>query len=300
MAFVQAILDGLYYARQHIVTSLAYITLRLYGKEIAYSDVKAGTFASRKPSPMSLENAGDIDSLLEMSRESCANADRRRGVVTDKCKTLLTLASLLLGVIGLLLPKYLAFDVWWMRWLSVFAIALIFNAVIVLLVFFDVGHDMEVSLGQDDIPLDGTDLKKSLLNRHLKCCAASENRTDYLVDLYRAARCCFLSALTIVAGLVLSTVVLNSPADQTERIVRELRSDSALTNLLRGPKGDTGMKGDRGDQGLTGSKGEKGDKGDRGSDSNVDEIVTRLLSDDKFRAAIEKAVANESKKPATP
>lgn len=300
MAVVQAILDGLYYARQHVVTALAYITLRLYGKEIAYSDVKAGTFASRKPSPMSLENAEDVDSLLEMARESCANADKRRSVVTDKCKTLLTLGSLLFGVIGLLLPKYLAFDYWWMSWLSVLAIAILFNAVIVLLVFFDVGHDMEVSLGQDDIPLDETNLKKSLLNRHLQCCAASENRTDYLVDLYRAARCCFLSALTIVAGLVLASLLTNSPKDQAERIVREIRSDSTLTNLLRGPKGDTGAKGDRGDQGLTGNKGDKGDKGDRGSDLKVDDVVTRLLSDDRFRAAIEKAVAKESKKAATP
>lgn len=295
MAVVQPILDGFYYARQHVVTALAYLTLRIYGKEIAYSDVKAGTFASRKPSPMSLEDAKDVGTLLEMSRESCANAEKRRSVVTDKCKTLLTLGSLLLGVIGLLLPKYLAFDVWWMRWLSVLAIAILFNAVIVLLVFFDVGQDMEVSLGQDDIPLDETNLKKSLLNRHLKCCAASENRTDYLVDLYRAARFCFLSALTIVAGLVLTSLLTNSPADQAERIVREIRSDSTLTNLLRGPKGDVGAKGDQGGQGLTGNKGDKGDKGDRGSDSKVDDIVTRLLSDDRFRGAIEKAIEKQSK-----
>jgi len=246
-AIFQAVLDEFYYARQHVVTALAYLTLRVYGKEIAYSDVKAGTFASRKPSPLSLDEVKDIDTLLEMSKVNLGNAEKRRNVVTDKCKTLLTLGSLLLGVVGLLLPKYLAFDSYWMRGLSIFAIGVLFNAIVILLMFFDVGQDMEVSLDQDDIPLDESNLKKSLLNRHLRCTAASENRTDYLVELYRAARFCFLSALTIIAGLVLSSLLMNSPADQTERIVREIRADPALTNLLRGPKGDEGQKGDRGE-----------------------------------------------------
>lgn len=299
-AIFQAVLDGFFYARQYVSTFLAYLTLRVYGKEIAYSDVKAGTFASRNPPPLSLEEAKDIDTLLEMSKESLGNAEKRRGVVTDKCKTLLTLGSLLLGVVGLLLPKYLAFDFVWMRGLSVFAVAILFNAIIILLMFFDVGHDMEVALGQSDIPLDETNLKKSLINRHLQCCAASENRTDYLVELYRAARFCFLSALTIVAGLVLMSLLMNSPADQTERIVREIRSDPALTNLLRGPKGDIGQKGDRGDQGVPGLKGDKGDKGERGNDASVDDIVNRLLSDVRLREAIEKAVLKQNKKVGPP
>ena len=297
---LQAVLDKLSYTRQHVVTFLAYTTLRVYGKEITYSDVKAGTFASRKPSPLSLEDSQDIDTLLEMSKESVANAEKRRGVVTDKCKTLLTLGSLLLGVVGLLLPKYLAFDFVWMRGLSVFAVAILFNAIIILLMFFDVGQDMEVSLEQSDIPLDDTNLKKSLLNRHMQCCAASENRTDYLVELYRAARFCFLSALTIVAGLVLTSLLMNSPTDQTERIVREIRSDPILTNLLRGPKGDAGAKGDRGDQGITGLNGDKGHKEDRGSDANVDDIVTRLLTDARLSDAIQKVVSKQGKKGTQP
>lgn len=276
---LQSVLDRFYYARQDVVTALAYFTLRVYGLEITYHDVKTGTSASRKPLPLSLEDAKDIDTLWEMSKEGFASAEKRRSVVTDKCKTLLTLGSLLLGVVGLLLPKYLAFDFMWMRGLSVCAIAILFNAIIVLLVFFDVGQDMEVSLDQSDIPLDTTNLKKSLLNRQLRCCAATENRTDYLVDLYRAARFCFLSALTIVAGLVLTSLLMNSPADQTERIVRVVRSDSTLTNLLRGPKGDSG---------------------DRGPDASLDDIVTRFLSDDRLRSAIEEAVEKQSKKVTQP
>lgn len=232
--------------------------------------------------------------MLSLSSEAVDNAGKRRAIVTDKCKTLLTLGSLLLGAIGLLLPKYLAFDSIWLRGLSGFAVAVLFNAVVVLLMFFDVGQDMEVSLEQDDIPLDETNLKKSLLNHQLKCCAATENRTDYLVELYRASRFCFLTSLSIVAVLVLTSFIAN-PNDQTKRIVTEIRSDPHLTNLLRGPKGDQGQKGDRGAGGGQGQKGDKGDKGDRGADSSPDDVVTRLVADARLRAIVEKAVAQQNK-----
>jgi hypothetical protein len=204
---------------------------------------------------------------------------------------------LLLGVIGLLLPKFLAFDSLLMRGLSVIAIATLFNAIVLLLMFFDVGQDMEVSLEQADIALDNNNLKKSRLNCHLKCAAASENRTDYLVELYRAARFCFLSALTIVAGLVLASVMINSPTDQMHRIFRELRSDPALTNLLRGPKGDDGKMGS---QGLAGLKGDRGEKGERGSNADVNDVIARLLSDARFHEAIDKAIEKQNKKATKP
>ncbi len=288
---LQRILDWCFYARRTSITSIAFVTLRVYGLEVEYDDVKAGTFKSRTPVPLRLDEAQDIDLLLDLAKDSVANADARRTIITDKCKTLLTLGSLLLGLIGLLLPKYLAFDPSWMRWLSAAAIAILFNAIVLLLMFFDIGTEMDVSLTQEDIPLNATDLKKSFLNQYLECAAASENRTDYLVELYRASRFCFLSALTVVAGLVLASVVMNSPKDQTEQIVRELRANSTLTNLLRGPKGDEGRKGDRGDQGL---------KGERGNDSNASEVATLLISDTRFRDLIQKAIEAQSKNASKP
>jgi|GEM_PF-2023852 len=297
---LQQVLDFCYYARQHIVTAVVFLNLRVFGTEVTYSDLLAGRFESRTHSPIGLDDVKEIDTLLNLSKESLVNAEKRRQGITDKCKTLLTLGSLLLGVIGLLLPKYLAFDSTWMRALSMLAVAILFNAIVLLSKFFDVGGEMEVSLVQADVGLDSINLKKSLLNRYLQCTVASENRTDYLVDLYRAARFCFLTALTFVAGLVLSNLMMNRPADQTERIVRELRSDPFLTNLLRGPQGNDGEKGSRGDQGLAGLKGDRGEKGDRGSNADVNDVIARLLSDARFHEAIDKAIEKQNKKATKP
>jgi hypothetical protein len=297
LSMMQSLLDRFYYARRHCVASLAFITLRVYGKEIGYSDVKEGTLENRKPSLLSLEDAEGIDLLLDLSKDSLASAEKRRTVITDKSKVLLTLGSLLFGVIGVLLPKYLAFDALWLRCLSLLAIAILFNAIVLLLMFFDVGKEMEVSLTQEDIPLNQINLKKSLLNRNLKCVAVSENRTDYLVELFLAARFCFLSALTIVAGLVLTSVATSNPKEQSAHIIHELRTDPTLSNLLRGPRGDDGAKGDRGDQGIQGIQGLKGERGD---DSNPSDVASLLILDARFRQMIDKAVEMRSKNPAIP
>lgn len=294
---LQSFLDCFYYARRHCVTFLAFITLRIYGKEIRYCELEAGSLESRKFEPLSLEDAQGLDLLLSDSKDSLAKAEGRRTVITEKCKTLLTLGSLLFGVIGLLLPKYLAFDSVWMRGLSALAIALLFNAIVLLLIFFDVGTEIVVVITQEDISLDEVNQKKSLLNQNLNCAVALDNRSDFLVELYLGARFCFLSALTIVAGLVLTSVVMNSPRDQTEHIVRELRTNPTLTNLLRGSKGDNGAKGDRGDQGI---EGKQGLKGERGNDSNPSDVASALLLDAKFREMIDKAVESRNKTPAKP
>jgi hypothetical protein len=47
-------------------------------------------------------------------------------------------------------------------------------------------------------------------------------------------------------------------------LVKRLRSEPALLNLLQGPKGDPGQKGDKGPKGDPGQKGDKGDPGQKG------------------------------------
>jgi len=281
---LQKALDRFHDFRKDAVIVLAYLTLRVFGKEPTYDEIKAGTYADRESAELNLGEAKDIDLILDTSKAILLDSEKRLAAVTDKCQTLLTFGSLLLGVVGLLLPKYLEFDSWWMRWLSFVAIAMLFDGIIILSMFFDVGKGMSVSLTKDDVPSDSHALKRSLANSYLRCSGASERRTDYLVDLYSAARFCFLSALSGVAVLVFASLTLRIPSDQTTHIIQEIRADSTLTNLLRGPKGDPG------------AVGSIGPKGENGSSVSATEIVNCLLSDVRFRETIEKAKCENVKK----
>ena len=188
-----------------------------------------------------------------------------------------------------MLPKYLAFDHGWMRLLSFVAIAMLFNAIVVLLAFLDVGSDSEVILDPSDVQLDSVNLKKSLVNRNLKCVAANENRTNYLVDLYKATRFCMFSAMTIIAAYF-GSIFAAQPRDLAEQVIRELRSEPNLVNLLRGPQG----RGPNGETGHEGPIGPRGKEGAPGTVASTDEILSRLLSDARFSEAIEKAVASKN------
>jgi len=283
---IQWPLDAFYWCRRGIAWLLAYCSLRAYGLEVSAKNVWHGTYSKRQHVDRNLEKAGDPPGLLATAKECLRNAQDRRSVVTDKCKTLLTVSSLLLALIGLFLPKSFAFDATWMRNIFFVAVAALLNTVTLLLVFFDVGKETEISLDQTDVELSSDDVKKNLINLHLKCQTDMENRTDYLVDLYKSARFFFLSAFTIVVLLFSVNFFSQSPTDETERIIERLRGEPKLIELLRGPKGEKGDKGGKGDRGEIGDTGAKGDRGEKGA-VDTDRVIQQLLSDPRLKKLIE-------------
>ena len=72
------------------------------------------------------------------------------------------------------------------------AVAALINTITLLLVIFDVGADSVISLEQAEVTLPLDDFRKSLINRNLECRSAIGSRTDFQVDVYKTARCCFL------------------------------------------------------------------------------------------------------------
>jgi hypothetical protein len=98
--------------------------------------------------------------------------------------------------------------------------------------------------------------------------SASHNndRIDFYVDLFRAAR------RSLLLGLFLLVVIAmygawpsRSLESEEERIAKRLRSDEELIRILRGPKGDPGPPGLRGERGPRGERGEPGPQGERGA-----------------------------------
>ncbi|MCH8805656.1 MAG: collagen-like protein [Planctomycetes bacterium] len=279
----QFLFDAFFQTRKAFVWLLTFLSLRLCGVEIGAKDVWHGSYSTTVHKDLNLDKAGDLPRFLDTVKVCLTTAQDRRAVVSDKCRTLLTVSSVLLTLIALLLPKFIHLDDAWMAVTFYIAMSALLNTIILLLVFFDVGVDMDISLDSDDVALDAKDMQKNLINLHRQCQATLDNRTNYLVDLYKAARFFFLSAFALVVLLFAVSSAVRSHVDLTEEIIMRLRADTAMINLLRGPKGEKGNKGDQGDRGV------RGERGDRGPQPrlDLDALVARLLKDPRFWTKLE-------------
>ena len=254
-SLLQKLLDAFYYIRKGMVTTIVYLSIRLYGSETTFNSLWSGTFNSAKHSDLNLDKTKDLEILLDEAHENLSKADTRRSVVTSKCNVLFTLSSLLLGVIGVLMPKAFAFSHAWMKVLFFIAMLAFVNVIILLVFFFGVGNEMKVNINQMQANLNADDLKKSLINLYRRCSTATENRTDFLVEIYKVAQFFFLSAFTIIALLFASNFFTQSPDNDMKDVLKRLRGNPTFIESIRGEKGDRGPQGERG---------EKGDKGDNG------------------------------------
>jgi cation transport ATPase len=261
---LQDLLDGFYYLRRFVLNCIAYISMRAYALEVTFEDVKRGRYDTTGHTDRNLDNAKDLDSLLATAKGSLKTATERRNVVTDKCKTLLTLSSFILAISGLFVPKAFEFEGWFSRDFFFLAGLLLLNSIVMLLVYFSVGTDTVIKLEQSLIGLEGNDLKKALINSYLRCEVDTDNRTSYLVNVYETAKLFALSAFTIMLLLVAANYLNHSSSGDAEKAIQHLRSDPKMIDLLRGPKGEKGNKGERGEKGDAGDRGSKGDKGDKG------------------------------------
>lgn len=260
---LQQILDGFYYLRKYIVTGITYFSLRLFGSEITWSQMWNKKFDSLTHANLDLGRASDLTLILTEAKEGLNIAETRLLTITDKCKNLLTLSSLLLTLVTVLLTKTPPDSVW-MKILFLISALAFFDAVILLMVFFDVGGAMNIALKQEDVDLKSDDLKKCLINLSFKCRTDLDNRTDYLVEIYKVARFFFLSAFTVLVLLLSLNLFLFSPGDTAKAVALELRSDTNFLASVHGDKGDTGIKGEPGEKGASGDPGTKGEPGRKG------------------------------------
>ncbi len=270
---IQWLLDKFYISRKGAMAGFAYLSLRLYGLEVAAKDVWKGTYSERKLLNREFEITTALPELLATAKDCVRRAREQRAAIIDKCKTLLTVSSLLLCAIGLFLPKSFLFEPLWSRTLFFVAMGALLSTVTLLLVFFDVGQETEITLDKADVKLGLDDLRKNLINDNLRCQTDIENRTAYLVDIYKAARFYFLLALTLNVAVLFFSVnyLAHSPTNLTEKVIKRIRTDQKLFELLQGPAGSRGEKGERGEKGTV----------------DTDKIIEQLISDPRVQAIIE-------------
>lgn len=264
---MQDVVDRFFLVRKWIMDVITFVSIRFYGIECTFADVKERKYSHNQHVNLNLDDAKDLDTLLASAKDRFRDAIDRRAFVTDKTKTLITLNSALLAILAAFLPRATAFGSQLMSWGFYIGTLLFLDALIIMWMYFDIKGEMEVTLDQKDVGLDKDNLKKSIINSYLQSQVATDNITDFLADLYKTARFYFLFGFVIIFAILSVVYFSQSPSNDTERMIQQLRSDPKLIELLRGPKGekgDQGEKGLRGDSGAQGERGPRGEKGEKG------------------------------------
>ena len=76
---------------------------------------------------------------------------------------------------------------------------------------------MYIKIEQQDVDIDKDSLKKVLINNYFQCQTDLDNRNDYLVEIYKAARFFYLSAFVVLVMVFSVNFVLTSPEEQAKK-----------------------------------------------------------------------------------
>ena len=187
---MQYILDMFFYFRSWLINYIIFFSIRLYALEYTFDEVKKRS-KNCNFDRLRLDYANDIDGLLSLAKDCLKDAIDRRAHVNDKTKTLIALNSALLAILTIFFPKIAELNLWWIKISLILGIICLINAIIMTWMHFDVQESMYISLDQNDVGLNKDDLKKSLINAYCQCCEQLNNKTDFLVDLYKTSRFSF-------------------------------------------------------------------------------------------------------------
>lgn len=198
--WIQYPLDWFYYIRRALFTGLTFFAIRIFGIEDSWQEVWSGSKPS-KWNALSFDESSDLDTLLTEAKYGLATAEKRRAIIADKGKTLLTLGSILLATIGLIFPKWFTLQESAERVIFVAVLIVLLITVILLLVFIGIGREKVVSIEQSEAVLNESELKRRLINSYVECKQAVDGRTDFLIDVYQTARFFLSSALALIVIL---------------------------------------------------------------------------------------------------
>ena len=224
-------LDGFYHFREWLTTLITFLSLHLYASEITWSQIKKGKIKSPVQVNLKLDDAKELDLLLSEVKCRLAEAEKRRDTTTDKCKSLVTLSSLVLAASGIVVSKA-NLNSTWTQLMLVLAALLLIHVVILISMHFAVSADTHPTIDQHDASLSGDDLRKSLINTYLKCQADRNERVNFLVELYKGARFYFLLGLTLIIVLLVATLSAPPKKDLSSTVAKQLSENAPFIENL--------------------------------------------------------------------
>lgn len=229
----QYVLDRLYEFRRWLMNAIVWSAIRLAAYEIPFEVVKQRTKPkNREHKDLHLDNAGDLGELLKTAEAQTKEATTRRTIVTDKCKTLFTFNTALLALIAFFQGKISELARWEFVLFYVAVISFLV-ALLVLWAYFDVGGELVISLKQDLVSLGKDDVQKSLINSNLECASEMDNRTDYLVDLYRTSRFYLMIGFVLLFITFSSKYFFKNSESTTDKVIRRLHDDEKFKEMVK-------------------------------------------------------------------
>jgi hypothetical protein len=230
------VLDRFFYLREWVVDAIVWLAIRLTAYEVSFADVKE----QKKPSnrlhaDLDLGSAGDLDGLIAHAKTQVDHAIARRATVTEKCKTLFTFNTALLALIAVFQGRATDLSSWETAIFCTAVLAFVV-ALVVIWTYFDVGGEITIPLEQELVPLGKDDLKKSLINKNIEKASDIDNRTDYLVDLYRTSRFYMMFGFVLLFVVFSHSYYVRTRVSDTDRILNQLRADPRFEELVREAK----------------------------------------------------------------
>lgn len=182
-----------------------------------------------------------VDKVLEFARETYERAEKRKALIDDKNKVFLGISAILLPLITAIIPR-LPYP-----FVGILPLIFLFVTAYLILIHFGVGIYTFPELKANQITGSEDEIKKLLIAEYYESANVNNDRLDFYVDLFRVARRSLMLGLFFLVVIAIHGAWPNASLNsEEERIVKKLRSDERLINLLRGPKGDPGPPGEPG------------------------------------------------------
>jgi len=229
----QYLLDPFYYARTWVMDAVVWTAIRLTGYEVSFQNVKDKTKPNnRRHEDLNLDGAKDMDGLSKHAEAQVKEATARRTLVTDKCKTLFTFNTALLALVAVFQGKTVDLASWEVS-LFYAAVVTFVIALLVLWTYFDVSGEVVISMQQGLVSLDKSDVQKSLINSNLDCATQMDNRTDYLVDLYKTCRFYLMVGFVLLFTVFSHSYFAHAGGNDADKVINKLRDDPKFQELVR-------------------------------------------------------------------
>lgn len=229
----QHVLDNFYYARVWTLNAIVWSAIRLAAYEVPYECVKARTKPkNRQHDNLNLDNARDLEGLSKHAEAQLKEASARRTLVTDKCKTLFTFNTALLALVAVFQGKTVDLASWEILLFYIAVISFVV-ALLVVWMYFDVSGERVLTLDQSLVGLEKADVQKSLINDNLLCATDIDNRTDYLVDLYKTSRFYLMVGFTLLFVVFSHSYFLHSGGTETDKVINKIRDNPEFQKMIR-------------------------------------------------------------------